>query len=247
MEAAEPVETAGAPDNSVAHGNAEHASNSAAAKASPANDPTEPGVTPGQGPSHPSHPASASATGAAEPVETAGAPGNSAAHGNAEHASNSAAAKASATNEPTESGVTPGHSNSEPPSHSASASAMEAAEPIETGNAPGNSAEHDNSQQASNSTSAKASAAAQPVEFASWTGGAGPEPAFHFENQGDPPTPIEAVELEQLNEWPVLPGHAGGLAAIPQSDPAVMEEHAASHVNNGQQHSVGHLPHELLI
>jgi VCBS repeat-containing protein len=180
-------------------------------------------------------------------IELGGVLGNSPGHGNSQQALHSAPAKASAPADLTEPGIIPGHSNSQPPSRSASASATGAAEPVETGNAPGNSAEHDNSQQASNSTSAKASAAAQPVEFASWTGGAGPEPAFHFENQGDPPTPIEAVELEELNEWPVRPGHAGGLAAIPQSDPAVMEEHAASHVNNGQQHSVGHLPHELLI
>jgi hypothetical protein len=26
-----------------------------------------------------------------------------------------------------------------------------------------------------------------------------------------------------------------------------MEEHAASHGNNGQHHAIGHLPHELLI
>jgi RNA polymerase sigma factor (sigma-70 family) len=239
MGAGEPVESAGAPGNSPGHGNA---------KASAANEPTEPGVIPGHSNSeHPSYSASASATVAAEPVETGNALGNSPAHGHSQQASPSASTKPAAAAELTEPGVTPGHSNSQNPSHSASASAMGAAEPVETGNAPGNSAEHDNSQQASNSTTAKASAAAQPVEFASWTGGAGPEPAFHFENQGDPPTPIEAVELEQLNEWPVLPGHAGGLAAIPQSDPAVMEEHAASHVNNSQHHATGHLPHELLI
>jgi hypothetical protein len=37
------------------------------------------------------------------------------------------------------------------------------------------------------------------------------------------------------------------LAAIPQVGPAIMEEHAASHVNNGQHHATGHLPHDLLI
>jgi hypothetical protein len=37
------------------------------------------------------------------------------------------------------------------------------------------------------------------------------------------------------------------LAAIPQVGPAAMEEHAATHVNNGQHHATGHLPHELLI
>ena len=46
-------ETAGAPGNSAGHGNSQHASNSAAAKASAANDPTEPGVTSGHGHSPP--------------------------------------------------------------------------------------------------------------------------------------------------------------------------------------------------
>ena len=82
---------------------------------------------------------------------------------------------------------------------------------------------HGNSQ-ASPSTAPNASAAAQPVEFASWTGGAGHEPTFHFKNQGAPSTPIEVVELEQLDNWPVLPGHPGELAAIPQVGPAAMEE-----------------------
>jgi VCBS repeat-containing protein len=248
MEAAEPVETAGAPGNSAGHGNAEHASNSAAAKASASNEPTQPGVTPGHSNSeHPSHSASASAMEAAEPVETAGVPGNSPGHGNSQPASHSASTKAAAAAELTEPGVTLGHSNSQNPSHSASASAVGAAEPVETADTPGNSAGHGNSQQASPSASTTASAPAQPVEFASWTGGAGHQPAFHFKNQGDPHCPIEAVELEQLNDGPVLTGQAGGLAAIPQSGPAAMEEHAASHANNGQHHATGHLPHELLI
>jgi RNA polymerase sigma factor (sigma-70 family) len=141
--------------------------------------------------------------------------------------------------------VTTGHGNSEHPSHSESASAMGAAEPVETGDAPGNSAGHGNAQQASHSAAPNVSAAALPVEFASWTGGAGHEPAFHFKNQDAPSTPIEAVGLEQLNDWPV--GHAGDVAAIPQVGKVAMEEHAASHVNNGQHHAIGHLPHELLI
>ena len=122
---------------------------------------------------------------------------------------------------------------------------MGAAEPVETGDVPGNSAGHGNSQ-ASPSAAPNASAPAQPVEFASWTGGE-QEPAFHFKNQGVPSSPIEVVELEQLKDWPVLPGHAGELPAIPQVGPAAMEEHAASHVNNGQPHAPAHLPHELLI
>jgi hypothetical protein len=151
---------------------------------------------------------------------------------------------------------------------------MGAAEPVEAGDAPANSAGHGNSQHASQSAVAETagpdlttgksggssngqqashaaapnvSEAAPPVEFASWTGGAGHQPAFHFKNQGAPSTPTEAVELEELNDWPVLPIDAGDLAAVPQVGPAAMEEHAASHVNNGQHHAIGHLPHELLI
>jgi VCBS repeat-containing protein len=247
MGAAEPVETAGAPGNSAGHGNAQHASNSAAANASAANEPTEPGVASGHGHSPPSHSASASVMGAAEPVETADAPGNSAGHGNAQHASNSASAEASAANEPTEPGVTTEPSNSQHPSHSAPAS-VGAADPVETGNVPGNSAGHGNSQAShSAAPNTSTSAPAQPVEFALWTGGADQEPAFHFKNQDVPSSPIEVVELEQLKDWPVLPGHAGELSAIPQVGPAAMEEHAASHANNGQHHATGHSPHELLI
>jgi VCBS repeat-containing protein len=245
MGAAEPVETAGAPGNSAGSGNSQHASNSAAANASTASEPTEPGVTPGHGPSQPAHSASASTMGAAEPVETGNVPGNSAGNGNSQHASNSAAANASAASEPTEPGVTSGHGPSQP-AHSASASSMGAAEPVETGNVPANSAGNGNSQ-ASPAAAPNASAPAQPVEFAPWTGGAEQEPAFHFKNQGVPSSPIEVVELEQLKDWPVLPGHAGELPAIPQVGPAAMEEHAASHVNNGQHHATAHLPHELLI
>jgi hypothetical protein len=89
-------------------------------------------------------------------------------------------------------------------------------------------------------------AAADPVDTGN-APGAGHEPAFHFNNQGAPPIPLETAELEQLNVWPVLPDSAGGSAAIPRVGPAAMEEHAASHVNNGQHHATGHLPHELLI
>jgi len=212
--------------------------------------------------------------GAAEPVETGNAPGNSAGHGKSQQASHSAATNASAANELTEPGVTPGHSHAEHTSHSTSASAIEGAEPVETGESPGNGGGLDcspqasqsafaelagpglttgksggssNGQQASHSAAPNVSAAAQPVEFASWTGGADHKPAFHFKDRGAPSTPIEAAGLEQLNDWPVLLSHAGDLAAIPQGGPAVMEEHAASLVNNGQHHAVGHLPHELLI
>jgi hypothetical protein len=184
--------------------------------------------------------------GSAEPVETGNAPGNSAGHDNPQQSSHLASTKASAAAELTEPGASPGHNNSEHPSPSAPTSAMAAAEPVETGNAPGNSAGNGNAQHASNSAAAKASAAIELTE-PGVTPGHVHEPAFHFKNQGVPSTPIEAIELEQLNDWPVLLGHAGDLAEIPQVGPAAMEEHAASHVNNGQHHAIGHLPHDLLI
>ena len=146
--------------------------------------------------------------------------------------------------EPIETGALPGNGGGLDRSPQASSVVAEPAGPdLTTGKSGGSS----NWQQASHSAAPNLSAAARPVEFASWTGGADHEPAFHFKNQGTPSTPIEAVELEQLNDWPVLLGHAGDLAAIPQVGPAAMEEHAASHVNNGQHHAIGHLPHELLI
>ena len=238
---AEHLETSDAPGNSGGHGNSQHADKSASAKASTGTELTEPDAPPG--------------------------------HGSSQHADKLASAKASTANELTEPDVTPGHGNSHP-SHSASASAMGEAELVEIGAPPRNGGGLDNSpqasqsavadptgpdlatgksggnsnwQQASHSAASNVSAAALPVEFASRTGGADHEPAFHFKNQGAPSTPIEAVELEQLNDWPVLLGHPGDLAAIPQVGPAAMEDHAASHVNNGQHHAIGHLPHELLI
>jgi len=193
---------------------------------------------------------SAAPVAVAEPVEPDVAPGNSGGHGNSSHASHSASAKASAAGELTEPGVTPGngvgHNNSHA-SHSASASAVEAAEPVEPGIASGNGGGHGNSSHASHSASANASAATpQPAEPAFGTGGAGHEPAFHFKDQAPPSTPTAAVELEELNDTPVLLVHGAELAAILEIGSAAMEEHATSHDNNGQHHSMAHLPHELL-
>jgi hypothetical protein len=214
----------------------------------------EPGVTSGNGVghnnSHSSHSASASTMEAAEPVEPGVAPGNGGGHGNSPHASHSASAKALAAGELAEPDVTSGngvgHNNSHS-SHSASASTMEAAEPVEPGVAPGNGGGHGNSPHASHSASANASAATpQPAEPACGTGGAGHEPAFHFKDQAPPSTPTAAVELEELNDTPVLLVHGAELAAILEMGSAAMEEHATSHDNNGQHHSIAHLPHELL-
>jgi hypothetical protein len=187
---------------------------------------------------------------AAEPVEPGVAPGNGGGHGNSPHASHSASAKALAAGELAEPDVTSGngvgHNNSHS-SHSASASTMEAAEPVEPGVAPGNGGGHGNSPHASHSASANASAATpQPAEPACGTGGAGHEPAFHFKDQAPPSTPTAAVELEELNDTPVLLVHGAELAAILEMGSAAMEEHATSHDNNGQHHSIAHLPHELL-
>ena len=248
---AEPVEPGTAPGNSGGHGNSSHPSHSASAKAEAAGELTEPDVTSGNGVghnnSHSSHSASASTVEAAEPVEPGVAPGNGGGHGSSSQPSHSASAKAEAAGELTEPGVTSGNGvghNNAHASHSASASAVEAAEPVEPDVAPSNGGGHGNSPQPSHSASANASAATpQPAELASGTGGAGHEQAFHFKDQASPSTPTAAVGLEELNNSPV---HGAELAAILEMGSAAMEEHATSHDNNGQHHSIAHLPHELL-
>jgi VCBS repeat-containing protein len=193
---------------------------------------------------------SAAPVAVAEPVEPSVPTRNSEGHGNSPHASHSASAKALDAGELTEPGVTSGngvgHNNSHS-SHSASASTMEAAQPVEPGVAPGNGGGHGNSPHASHSASANASAdPPQPAEPTCGTGGAGHEPAFHFKDQAPPSTPTATVELEELNDTPVLLVHSAELAAILEMGSAAMKEHATSHDNNGQHHSIAHLPHELL-
>jgi VCBS repeat-containing protein len=165
-------------------------------------------------------------------------------HGNSQHPSHSASAKALASDESTEPDVTPGNGNGvgHTNSHSAaSASTMEAAAPVEPDVAPGNSGGHGNSQHPSHSASAKDSAAPPQQAESPWTGGSDHEPAFHFKHQLPPPTPTAAIELERLNDSPGVE-----LAAIVEVRPVAMEEHATSHDNNGQHHSIAHLAHELL-
>jgi hypothetical protein len=115
---------------------------------------------------------------------------------------------------------------------------MGPAEPIEADLAPGNSAGHSNSQQASQSAALNASKAASKI------GGAGQEPAFHFNHQANPSAPTAAVELEVFNDSPDLLGHDVELAAIPEAGTAAMYAHAAS---NGQHHVKALLLHDLLI
>jgi hypothetical protein len=213
--AVEPIETSLAPGNSAGHGNSQHASESASAKAA-ATELAEPGMVPGNGVGHGSEP----------------------------DASNSAVAKASTAAEMTESGVVPGHSNSGEPSHPVSATAVGAVEPIETSLTPGNSAGHGNSQHAPQS--AATSVAAQPAAAASETGSADQELGFHFNNQA-PSTPAAVVELEVLNDPPVLLGRDVEPEAMLKISPTAVEDQAAGHVNNGQPHAVVLLPHDLLI
>ncbi|MDP1584638.1 MAG: hypothetical protein Q8M18_14555 [Bradyrhizobium sp.] len=180
-------------------------------------------------------------------IETAVAPGNSAGNGNPQHATDSVSASAPARAEPIETAVAPGNSagqgNSEHDSEPAFASATVTADPIKTGVAPGNSAGRGNSQHASQSAVPNASEPAQPAEAASETGGAGQEPAFHFNNEATPSTPNAEVELEIFDDSPVLFGHDVEPAAIPEAGTAAMNEHAA----NGQHHVKALLPHDLLI
>jgi hypothetical protein len=79
------------------------------------------------------------------------------------------------------------------------------------------------------------------------TGGAGHEQAFHFNNQATPVTPTAAFELEEPHDLPAPLDHLTEVAAIPETGPAAMEEHAASHGNNGQHQATGHGSHDLLI
>ena len=124
---------------------------------------------------------------------------------------------------------------------------MAAAEPIETGGAPGNSASHGNSQHAPQSVAVNASDAARSTAAAFETGGADQEPAFHFNNQATPSTPAVVVEVEVLNDPPVLLSHNVELGAILKAGQTAVEEHSAGHVNNGQHHATVHSPHDLLI
>ena len=150
--------------------------------------------------------------------------------------------------EPIETSLAPGnsagHGNSQQASESASAAG--AVEPIETSLAPGNSAGHGNSQNAPQSAAINASDGAQAAAAASETGGADQELAFHFNNPA-PSTPTAVVELEVLNDPPVLLGHDVELGAILKVGPTAVEEHATGHVNSGQPHAAVPLSHDLLI
>jgi hypothetical protein len=187
-----------------------------------------------------------SAVGAIEPIETSLAPGNSAGHGNSQHASEAGSAAGAA--EPIETSLAPGNSASHGNSQQASeaGSAVGAVEPIETSLAPGNSAGHGNSQNAPQSAAINVSDGAQAAAAASETGGADQELAFHFNNPA-PSTPTAVVELEVLNDPPVLLGHDVELGAILKVGPTAVEEHATGHVNNGQPHAAVPLSHDLLI
>jgi hypothetical protein len=121
-----------------------------------------------------------------------------------------------------------------------------AVEPIETSLAPGNSAGHGNSQNAPQSAAINVSDGAQAAAAASETGGADQELAFHFNNPA-PSTPTAVVELEVLNDPPVLLGHDVELGAILKVGPTAVEEHATGHVNSGQPHAAVPLSHDLLI
>jgi len=238
-ELAEPSDTQG-------HGNSRHRSDSTSLKTSVAGELTEPDVTSGSGVDHnntlSSYSTSASAT---EAVGPGGATGDGGGHGNSPQASHSASVKAAGGGELTEPSVTSGSGVGQNNSYSASASATQAAEPVEPGVAPGDGGSHGNSPQASHSASANPSAdPSQPAETASAADGAGHEQAFLFKDQAPPST--AAVELDELNDLPVLLVQGAELAAILEIGPATMGEHATSHINSGQHQALAHLSHELL-
>jgi len=236
------------PGNGVGHGNQEHTSNSNAAKTSGTAEPTESDAAPGQGNSeHHSHSAPANTKSAALPTETGVDPGNGAGHGTSQRASQSADAKATADTESTEldvaSGNGVGHGNAQHASDSAAAKASTTTELAEPDVTPG----HSNSAHPSHPASGKPSPIAEPVEPAAVSGdGIGHGQAFHFKDQVAPSTQTTAIQPEELNNPPVSFDHAAQPATILDVGPAAMEEHGASHVNNGVHHPA-HVPHELLI
>jgi VCBS repeat-containing protein len=242
--AAEPAEPDIKPGNGVGHGNEQHASNSAAAKVSAAGELTELGVTPGHN-NLQHHAATANVLGASELTDPGVISGNGVVHGNS-HSSHLVSASAKGPAEPVDTGVAPGSGGSQgnSPQTSQAAAEQAAAEPAGPDLTPSKGGSNGNWHHASHSVAANASAAAQPAEPASATGDEGSALAFHFKNQGAPST--TAVELEELTSSPLLLGHGAELAAILEVDPAAMHEHAASHVDNGQHHAIGHLPPELL-
>ena len=242
--AIEPIETSLAPGNSAGHGNSQHASE--AGSAAGAAEPIETSLAPGNSASHGNSQQASEAGSAIEPIETSLAPGNSAGHGNSQQASESASAAGAV--EPIETSLAPGNSAGHDNSQHASeaGSAVGAVEPIETSLAPGNSAGHGNSQNAPQSAAINVSDGAQAAAAASETGGADQELAFHFNNPA-PSTPTAVVELEVLNDPPVLLGHDVELGAILKVGPTAVEEHATGHVNSGQPHAAVPLSHDLLI
>lgn len=251
MGAAGPIEPGGAPGNSAGHGNSPRGSQSSSANSATA-EPAEPDIKPDNGVSHgnaqhPSHPESPSVTGAAEPIEPGVAPGNSGGHGNSQRGSQSASANGSEAAEPLEFGSMPpadGGSRGNSPQTAQAAAETATAEPARPELTPGKGGSNGNGHHASHSAAANASAASQPPEPASATGDEGSF-VFHFSNKGGPFTPTITVELEELNSPPLLLGHGVELAEILQGDATAMHEHA-DHVDDGQHHAMGHLPHELL-
>jgi hypothetical protein len=241
---AEPIETSLAPGNSAGHDNSQQASEAGSAVG--AIEPIETSLAPGNSAGHGNSQHASEAGSAIEPIETSLAPGNSAGHGNSQQASESASAAGAV--EPIETSLAPGNSASHGNSQQASeaGSAVGAVEPIETSLAPGNSAGHGNSQNAPQSAAINVSDGAQAAAAASETGGADQELAFHFNNPA-PSTPTAVVELEVLNDPPVLLGHDVELGAILKVGPTAVEEHATGHVNSGQPHAAVPLSHDLLI
>ena len=251
------------PGNGTGHGTQHHApASDAAPESAKAADPG--GVEHGKS----GHSSSAHAPEAAAIVEPDVATTGSAGHGHSQHASEPASAKAPAI-ELTEAGVVLGnndseqqplaldaaaavktaepavaeHGKSEHDSHASSADAPEAAVLAEPSVAAGNV------QQAVESA-AIVPVAAQPAQAASAMGGADKEPAFRFDTEATPSTPVAAVELKELNQ-PIKPhglhDQKDDLETIASMVPSGLDEHAANHGNSGAHHAIVSAPHDLLI
>ncbi|MDE5441895.1 response regulator [Bradyrhizobium sp. CSA207] len=198
---------------------------------------------------HASEPGSAKAA-AAELTEAGPIPGNGVGNGAEHRAPASDAASASAAVKTAEPAVAE-HGNSGHDLPSTSANATAAADIVEPSVASGDNAGDGNSQRAAPSA-AIALQAAQPAKAASETGGANQELVFHFDSEATPSTLVALDPKEHNNPLDphVPPDQDAYFDIIVKTPPNALDEHAASHGNNGTHHAIVSAvsaPHDLLI
>ncbi|MBR0956390.1 LuxR C-terminal-related transcriptional regulator [Bradyrhizobium japonicum] len=265
------------PGHGIGNGAEHHAPASDGARASAAETMAEPVVAEHGNSGHGLHPTSADAPKAPEIVEPSIATVDSGGRGNSQHAWEPGSAKVAATEVTEAdvvpgNGIGNGAEHHAPASdgapapaaeamaepavaehgnsgHSTSANTPEGGEIVEPGVAAGGDAGGGNAQQAAQSA-ATASEAAQPAKAVSGIGGADQELVFRFDGETAPSTLVTVVELEELSD-PLDPHvslrHEEDLEMIVKMVPHALDEHAASHGNNGPHHGIVPAPHDLLI